>query len=156
MDGKGKQTLFMVLTVLLCLVVLAAGVLLSYGYYSRGMNLRDVDMQKYAKVEMEDEVYTVSVDADAIVRDMHLPNPKSTTLDLSRYPDVATVYSLTFLVTPREEGGWTIQTGSDRPTAAADLRRGGLKLVNTEWTWTETDMKNAYRAGREYPWKLRV
>ncbi len=154
MDGKGKQTLFMVLTVLLCLVVLAAGVLLSYGYYSRGMNLRDVDMQKYAKVEMEDEVYTVSVDADAIVRDMHLPNPKSTTLDLSRYPDVATVYSLTFLVTPREEGGWTIQTGSDRPTAAADLRRGGLKLVNTEWTWTETDMKNAYRAGLEYPRKL--
>ena len=154
MGAKGKQTLFMILTVLLCLVVLAAGVLVCYGYFSRGMNLRAVDMQKYAKVEMEDEVYTVSVDADAIVRDMHLPNPKSTTLDLSRYPDVATVYSLTFLVTPKEEGGWLIQTGSDRSTAAEDLRRGGLKLINTEWTWTETDMKTAYRAGLEYPRKL--
>ena len=154
MGAKGKQTLFMILTVLLCLVVLAAAGVVCYGYFSRGLNLRAVDMQKYAKVEMEDEVYTVSVDADAIVRDMHLPNPKSTTLDLDRYPDVATVYSLTFLVTPREEGGWLIQTGSDRATAAEDLRKGGLKLINTEWTWTETDMKTAYRAGLEYPRKL--
>ena len=77
MGAKGKQTLFMILTVLLCLVVLAAGVLVCYGYYSRGMNLRAVDMQKYAKVEMEDEVYTVSVDADAIVKDMRLPNPRT-------------------------------------------------------------------------------
>lgn len=154
MSAKGKQTLFMILTVLLCLVVLAAGVVVCYGYYSRGMNLRAIDMPKYAKVEMEDEVYTVSVDADAIVKDMHLPNPKNTTLDLGRYPDVETIYSLTFLVTPQEEGGWLIQTGSDRVTAAADLRRGGLKLTNTEWTWTETDMKTAYRAGLEYPRKL--
>ena len=154
MDAKGRQTLFMILTVLLCLAVLAAGGLLCYGYFARGMNLRAVDMTKYAKVEMEDEVYTVSVDADAIVKDFHLPNPKSTSLDLGRYPDVETVYSLTFLVTPRAEGGWLIQTGSDRATAAADLRKGGLKLVNTEWTWTEQDMKNAYRAGLEYPRKL--
>lgn len=154
MGAKGRQTLFMFLTALLCLVVLAAGLVLCYGYYDRGMNLRAVDMQKYAKVEMEDEVYTVSVDADAIVKDMHLPDPKSTTLDLSRYPDVATIYSLTFLVTPRDEGGWNIQTGSDRATAAEDLRRGGLKLINTEWTWSETDMKTAYRAGLEYPRKL--
>ena len=154
MSAKGKQTLFMALTLLLCLAVLAAGVILCYGYYSRGMNLRPVDMKKYAKVEMEDEVYTVSVDADAIVKDFHLPNPKNTTLDLARYPDVATVYSLTFLVTPRAEGGWLIQTGSDRPGAADDLRRGGLKLVNTEWTWDEQDMKTAYRASLEYPRRL--
>ena len=72
MSAKAKQTLFMVLTVLLCLVVLAAAGVVCYGYYSRGLNLRAVDMQKYAKVEMEDEVYTVSVDADAIVKDMRL------------------------------------------------------------------------------------
>ena len=153
MDARGRQTLFMVLTLVLCLAVLAAGVVLSIGYFTQGRNLRAVDMRKYAKVEMEDEVYTVSVDADAIVRDFHLPNPKNTTLDLDRYPDVETVYSLTFLVTPRAEGGWLIQTGSDRATAAADLRKGGLKLANTEWTWTEQDMKNAYRAGLEYPRK---
>lgn len=154
MDAKGRQTLFMILTVLLCLAVLATGVILCYGYFARGMNLRAVDMTKYAKVEMEDEVYTVSVDADAIVKDFHLPNPKSTNLDLSRYPDVAAVYSLSFLVTPRAEGGWLIQTGSDRTDPAADLRKGGLKLVETEWVWTEQDMKNAYRAGLEYPRKL--
>jgi len=154
MDTKGKQNLFVALTVLLCLAVLAAGVVLSVGYYARGQNLRPVDMLRYAKVEMEDEVYTVSVNADAIVKDFHLPNPKTTNLDLDRYPDVAAVYSLTFLVTPREEGGWLIQTGSDRPTAAADLRKGGLKLVDTEWIWTEQDMKNAYRAGLEYPRRL--
>ncbi len=154
MDAKGKQTLFSILTWLLCCAVLAAGVLLCVNYYSKGRNLRPVDMKKYAKVEMEDEVYTVSVDADAIVRDFHLPNPKNTTLDLTRYPDVATVYSLTFLVTPKAEGGWLVQTGSDRPNAAADLRRGGLRLVDTEWTWTEQDMKTAYRAGLEYPRRL--
>ena len=154
MDAKGRQTLFTILTVLLCLAVLAAGVLLCVNYYSQGRNLRGVDMRKYAKVEMEDEVYTVSVDADAIVKDFHLPNPKTTNLDLSRFPDVEAVYSLTFLVTPREEGGWSIQTGSDRPTAAEDLRQGGLKLVNTEWIWTEQDMKNAYRDGLEYPRRL--
>ena len=152
--GGGRQGLFMALTALLCLAVLAAGVLLCVNYYSQGRNLRDVDMRKYAKVEMEDEVYTVSVDADAIVKDFHLPNPKTTNLDLSRFPDVETVYSLTFLVTPRQEGGWSIQTGSDRPTAAEDLRRGGLRLVNTEWTWTEQDMKNAYRDSLEYPRRL--
>ena len=154
MDAKGRQNLFMALTVLLCLAVLAAGVVLSVGYFTQGKNLRAVDMVRYAKVEMEDEVYTVSVDADAIVKDFHLPNPKNTTLDLDRYPDVATIYSLSFLVTPRAEGGWLIQTGSDRTTAAADLKKGGLKLVNTEWTWTEADMKNAYRASIEYPRKL--
>ena len=154
MDAKGRQTLFTVLTALLCLAVLATGAVLCFGYFSRGMNLRAVDMRQYAKVEMEDEVYTVSVDADAIVRDFHLPNPKNTTLDLSRYPDVETVYSLAFLVTPREEGGWLVQTGSDRPDAAADLKQGGLKLTNTEWVWTEQDMKNAYRAGLEYPRRL--
>ncbi len=154
MDAKGRQTLFMILTALLCLAVLAAGIVLSVGYFAKGMNLRAVDMQKYAKVEMEDEVYTVSVDADAIVKDFHLPNPKNTTLDLSRYPDVEAVYSLTFLVTPREEGGWLIQTGSDRVSAAEELRKGGLKLVNTEWIWSEQDMKNAYRAGLEYPRRL--
>ena len=154
MRTKGKQVLFMALTVVLCLAVLAAGVVLVLSYYKKGQNLRAVDMQKYAKVEMEDEVYTVSVDADAIVKDFHLPNPKNTTLDLSRYPDVATIYSLTFLVTPRTEGGWLVQTGSDRTTAADDLRKGGLKLVNTEWTWTEQDMKTAYRAGLEYPRRL--
>ena len=67
---------------------------------------------------------------------------------------MATIYSLTFLVTPKAEGGWLIQTGSDRVTAAEDLRRGGLKLTNTEWTWSETDMKTVYRAGLEYPRKL--
>ena len=154
MDAKGRQTLFMALTGLLCLAVLAAGVVLSVGYYRRGMNLRPVDMQKYAKVEMEDEVYTLSVDADAIVRDFHLPNPKNTTLDLNRYPDVEAIYSLLFVVTPRQEGGWTIQTGSERASAGADLKKGGLKLVNTEWVWNEQDMKNAYRAGLEYPRKL--
>ena len=154
MDAKGRQTLFMILTVLLCLAVLATGVILCYGYFARGMNLRAVDMTKYAKVEMEDEVYTVSVDADAIVKDFHLPNPKSTNLDLTRYPDVAAIYSLSFLVTPRAEGGWLIQTGSDRTDPAADLRKGGLKLTDTEWVWTEQDMKNAYRAGLEYPRKL--
>lgn len=155
MSSQGRQTLFMILTVLLCLVVLATGVVLCYGYYySRGMHLRPVDMQQYAKVEMEDEVYTVSVDADAIIKDFHLPNPKNTTLDMERYPDVATIYSLTFIVTPREEGGWHILTGSDRKTPEKDLRAGTLKLVNTEWDWTETDMKTAYRAGLEYPRKL--
>ena len=154
MSTQAKQKLFVALTILLCLAVLAAGVLLSYGYYAQGRNLRPVDMKQYAKVEMEDEVYTVSVDADAIVKDFRLPNPKTTNLDLERYPDVAAVYSLTFLVTPREEGGWLVQTGSDRPNAAADLRKGGLKLVDTEWTWTEQDMKNAYRAGLEYPRRL--
>ena len=154
MDAKGRQTLFMILTALLCLAVLATGAILCYGYYAKGRNLRAVDMRTYAKVEMEDQVYTVSVDADAIVKDFHLPDPKSTNLDLDRYPDVAAVYSLSFLVTPREEGGWLIQTGSDRADAAADLRKGGLKLVETEWVWTEQDMKNAYRAGLEYPRKL--
>ncbi len=152
--GGGRQGLFLTLTALLCLAVLAAGVLLCVGYYAQGRNLRDVDMRKYAKVEMEDEVYTVSVDADAIVKDFRLPNPKTTNLDLSRYPDVEAVYSLTFLVTPRGEGGWVIQTGSDRATASEDLKKGGLRLVNTEWTWTEQDMKNAYRSGLEYPRRL--
>ena len=154
MDTRGRQKLFMALTALLCLALLSSAVLLSVSYFTRGQNLRAVDMKKYAKVEMEDEVYTLSVDADAIIRDFHLPNPKTTSIDLSRFPDVATVYSLSFLVTPREEGGWLIQTGSDRADAAADLRRGGLKLVNTEWVWNEQDMKNAYREGLEYPRRI--
>ena len=154
MSAKGRQTLFMVLTGLLCLAVLAAGVILAVGYYAQGRNLRAVDIRKYAKVEMEDEVYTLSVDADAIVKDFHLPDPKSTNLDMDRYPDVAAVYSLEFVVTPRAEGGWTIQTGSQRTTAREDLKKGGLKLVNTEWVWTEQDMKAAYRAGLVYPRKL--
>ena len=154
MGANGRRILFVFLTALLCLTVLAAGIALSYSYFSRGMNLREVDMKKYIKVEMEDQTYIPSVDADGIVRDFHLPNPKDTTLDLSLYPDVATIYSLRFMVTPQEAGGWTIEVGSERLTASEDLRKGGLKLVNTKWVWTEQDLKNAYRAGLEYPRKL--
>lgn len=155
MKRKEKDGLFWLLTVLLGLVVLVAGLIVSLGYYARGYNLRAVDMRQFARVEKEEQVYTVSVDADAIVRAFHLPDPKTRPLDLSRYPDVAAVYSLTFLVEPLEEG-WHIQTASDRPDVAEDLHKGGLKLTHTEWTWTKEQMQAVYEQGIEYPRRISV
>lgn len=140
-----RRMVLQLVTALLCTGVLFAGILVCLYYFQSGGNLRYVNMPQYAQVDKDENGnYTLSVDVEGIIRDYHLPDPNTTELDLSRYPDVQALYSLSFLMTQEGENYHisTASTLSSNPSKA--LKKGSLVLKNTQWTWTESDMVAAY------------
>lgn len=144
--SETRRMVLQLVAVLLSLGVFMAGILLCMQYFQSGGNLRAVNMRQYARVDKDENgEYTLSVDVEGIIQDYHLPNPNTTELDLTRYPDVQALYSLSFLVT-KEGENYNIATGSTLSSNPAKaLKKGGLVLQNTQWTWTEGDMAAAYQ-----------
>lgn len=140
-----RRMVLQLVTLLLCMGVLFAGVLVCLYYFQSGGNLRYVNMPQYACVDKDESGnYTLSVDVEGIIQDYHLPDPSTTELDLTRYPDVQALYSLAFLVT-QEGDNYHISTASTLSSDPAKaLKKGGLVLQNTQWTWTSSDMTAAY------------
>lgn len=140
-----RRMVLQLVTLLLCMGVLLAAVLVCLHYFQSGGNLHAVDMRQYAQVDKDENgAYTLSVDVEGIIRDYHLPDPGTTELNLERYPDVQALYSLVFLM--KQEGeNYRISTASTLANDPAKaLKQGGLVLQNTQWTWTASDMSAAY------------
>lgn len=155
-SNSSKRGLVTGIAAALCVIVLLVGVLVVYAYYAKGKQYSPVSMKQYAKVDMDDNgQYVLSVDADGIIADYYLPNPKTTSIDITKYPDVEAVYSLSFVVSKNGDS-YTVQTASDKENASAALKKGGITLTNTEWTWTADEMKAAYQQSLEYPRKLSI
>ena len=87
-----KRMILLLTAALLSFGVLMAGVLICLSYFESGGNLREVDMRRYVLTDKDEQgQFTFSVNADGIIHDFHLPDPKTTELDISRYTDVAAV-----------------------------------------------------------------
>lgn len=140
-----RRMVLQLVTLLLCMAVLLAGILVCLYYFQSGANLRYVNMRQYACVDKDENGnYTLSVDVEGIIHDYYLPDPSTTELDLTRYPDVQALYSLSFLVTQEGEN-YRISTASTLSSDPAKaLKKGALVLQNTQWTWTSSDMAAAY------------
>lgn len=147
-----KRMILLLTAALLSFGVLMAGVLICLSYFESGGNLREVDMRRYVLTDKDEQgQFTFSVNADGIIHDFHLPDPKTTELDISRYPDVAAVYSLVFVVTPQGEDSWQIETASSLADPAGDLKKGALVLTNTRWIWTKEQAEAAYASAQTGP-----
>lgn len=153
--NETRRMILKLAAVLLSMAVCMAGILICMYYFQSGGNLREVNMRQYAIIDKDEEGrYTALVDVEGIIRDFHLPDPQTTELDLERYPDIQALYSLAFLL-EQEEGGYRIATGSTLSSDPAKaLKKGGLVLRNTQWTWTEGDMAAAYQKTLSSPRKI--
>lgn len=154
MDKLTKKRLLWLGAVLISFAALAVALLLCLDYYSSGKNLRPVDVRSYLKVDKNSNGdYLVSVDADRIIKDYYLPDPKSTTLELERYPDVRALYSLAFIQTDQGQE-YFLQVGSDLPDASGDLKQGKLYLTHTSFYINREELEAQYRKAMAYPRKL--
>ena len=128
------------LILLICAVIIGI-------YVMSGRQLQRIDVPQYVDVTQNEQgEYEFKLNVDRMIYEEHLVNPPADALD--RYPEIGALQSLGLRVA--EQGGeyvFTTVTYGEDPTAA--LKKGGIKLINTEWSWTKEQVKvllsGAYR-----------
>lgn len=151
MPAKTKSIVVAVASVLIVIIAVVACVL----YTNSSSSLQQISMRRYATVEKDASgAYALSVDLNKLLTEQHLPNPYETELNVNDYPDVAMLQSLGLSLTKNADGSYLVQTTSTETDVSMVLRKYGLVLINTEWNWTESDLKTAYEQNQEYPRRL--
>ena len=118
------------LILLICAVVIGI-------YVLSGRQLQRIDVPKYVDATRDAQgEYTFRLNVDRLLYEEHLIDPPASELD--RYPEIKALKQLDLRVTETNDGFAfsTIVYGED-PTAV--LKKGGIKLINTEWTWTKQE-----------------
>ena len=78
------------------------------------------DLREYATAYRDvNGLIAVSLDGDALLKDLHLPSPKDDEQALQKYPDVAALLGVTFNARETETGGVQITVIADTDTLAA-------------------------------------
>ncbi len=130
------------LILLICAVIIGI-------YVMSGRQLQRIDVPQYVDVTQNEQgEYEFKLNVDRMIYEEHLVNPPADALD--RYPEIGALQSLGLRVA--EQGGeyvFTTVTYGEDPTAA--LKKGGIKLINTEWSWTKEQI--AARVGKNAPEK---
>ena len=134
---KTVITIGLILIFLIALCVIVA-------YFLFGANLRQVRISDYVITTRVGDRYEFSLDTDRIIWDQHLPNPPANML--KDYPEITAIKSLDLYVEKTDQG-YTFETisTSEDSTLSKALRKAGIVLKGTQWTWTENDIigKNA-------------
>jgi hypothetical protein len=120
------------LVLLICAVVIGI-------YVLSGRQLQRIDVSRYVNVEQNEQAgYRFKLDVDRMLYEEHLVNPPAS--ELEKYPEIAALRSLDLRAEERGDGYAlsTIVYGED-PTAV--LKKAGIKLINTEWTWTKQEVE---------------
>ena len=117
------------------LILLICAVLIG-GYFFTERNLQKIDIPSYVQAKSDGAGgYTFSLDVDRMIFAEHLIDPPES--ELERYPEIAALKTLDVRAA-EQDGAYrfeTVSTSSD-PHFNETLKKGGLKLVNTQWTWT--------------------
>lgn len=122
------------LILLICAVVIGA-------HFLTGRSLQRIDVSEYAIIMSNGaDGYTAELDIDRLITEERLHNPTETEKDL--YPEIAAIKGLAIRVTSKGDGFEleTVTAGAD-PTAL--LRENGIRLINTKWTMSRTEMAAA-------------
>ncbi len=144
-------------------VVMIAVLVVVLFHFMSGNHLISVDLMKYVDVKEEtDGSFTVSLDTDRMLFESHLPNP--TKAAQGDYPDVAVLRALVVEV-PSIDESYKTRDDANQSTnvrlpspvdaytfeicstyTAGDpskaLKDNGVRILNTTWSWTETDLRN--------------
>lgn len=127
-----------VITIGLIIVALVATCVI-VAYFLFGANLRQVRVPDYVITQRAGDHYEFSLDTERIIWDQHLPNPPES--ELPNFPEIAAIRSLNVYVT-HDGQNYRFETVSsaDDPNLTKTLKRAGIVLKNTQWTWTENDI----------------
>ena len=118
-----------VLILLICAVVIVA-------HFVMGRNLQKIDIPTYVEAARDGEGgYTFTLNVERMLFGEHLIDPPEEEAD--RYPEIKALKTLG--VRASEQNGVysfeTISTSTEK-NFTETLRKGGIKLVHTQWTWT--------------------
>ena len=136
------------------LILLISAALIG-GYFLTERNLQRIDVPTYVDVRSNGEGgYDFRLNVERMLYEEHLIDPPDAELD--RYPEIRALKTLG--VRANEQDGMyafeTISSASDETGFSEALKAGGLKLVNTQWTWTKAQVE-AKRAEGTRGLKLR-
>ena len=126
------------LLLLICAVVIGA-------HFLTGRNLQRIDVPTYTVVKSDGAGgYVAELDIERLIEKERLHNPTETELDA--YPEIAALRGLMVRVTPNG-GVYELETVTSGEDPTALLKSRGIKLVNTRWTLTASqlnaEMENA-------------
>ena len=127
--GLGTALVF-----LICAVVIGA-------HFLTGRSLQRIDVSEYTTVQSDGAGgYTASLDIDRLITNERLHNPTET--EKAEYPEIAALKGLAIRITPRGDGYEleTVTTGVDPTTL---LKQHGIRLINTKWTLSRTEIAAA-------------
>lgn len=118
------------LILVICAVVIGA-------YFVTEKNLQRIDIPTYVDTARDGAGgYTFTLNVERLLYAEHLIDPPEA--ELERYPEIQALKSLDVRV-EKKDGAYTFETVSTSSDAHFNetLKAGGLKLVNTRWTWTK-------------------
>ena len=123
------------------LILLISAALIG-GYFLTERNLQRIDVSEYVDVRSDGAGgYDFTLNIERMLYAEHLIDPPDAELD--RYPEIRALKTLG--VRANEQDGMyaleTISTSSDESGFGAALKAGGLKLTNTQWTWTKAQVE---------------
>ena len=96
----------------------------------------DLDFSAYVKTARTANGYTAAVDVAGMLRDAGVdPNA-----DPKTDPGARAIRSLD-VACKKTGNGYSMQTTSTLQTVMEDLAAAGIRIVNTQWTWTEAEME---------------
>ncbi len=119
-----------VLILLICGVIIAA-------HFLTEQNLQRISIPKYVNVQSDGRGgYTFALDVERMLFSEHLIDPPAA--EEAKYPEITALKTLDVRATERN-GAYAIETisTSTDPHFNTTLKNGGIKLVNTQWTWTK-------------------
>ena len=97
----------------------------------------ELDFPKYVRTRRgEDGVYAAEVDVNQMLIDAGVGADADPDENLT-----ARIIRSLAVNCEKTEEGYSLQTTSTLPTIMEDLKTSGLKITNTQWTWTEAEME---------------
>ena len=136
------------------LILLIAAALIG-GYFLTERNLQRIDVPEYVDVRANGAGgYDFTLNIERMLYAEHLIDPPDSELD--RYPEIRALKTLGVRVNEQDSlyAFETISTATDEAGFSEALKAGGLKLVNTQWTWTKEQIE-AKRSAAARGLKLR-
>lgn len=117
------------LILVICAIIIGA-------HFMMERNLQRISIPQYVNVASDGQGgYAFSLDVDRMIFSEHLIDPPAS--EQAKYPEIAALKTLGVRATERD-GAYAIETISTSTDTHFNetLKKGGIKLVNTQWTWT--------------------
>ncbi len=96
----------------------------------------DLDFSAYVKTARTADGYTAAVDTARLLKDAGVDPNADPNLD----PGARAIRSLD-VACKKTGNGYSMQTTSTLQTVMEDLAAAGIRIVNTQWTWTDAEME---------------
>lgn len=121
------------------LVLVICGIIIG-AHFMMERNLQRISIPNYVDVKSDGQGgYTFSLDVDRMIFSEHLIDPPAS--EQANYPEIAALKTLGVRAS-EHNGAYALETISTSTDAHFNetLKKGGIKLINTQWTWTKEQL----------------